>query len=328
MNKKPKLLVVGSLVMDLIVSAERFPNTGETVIGTDFSTAPGGKGANQAVQAALLGADVTLVGMVGCDDFGKTLISAAKAAGVDTSRILTTDGTPTAVGNVQIQQGACGTDNRIIVVPGANYALTTANLAFLETEISQYDMVILQLEIGMPANRYVASLAKAAGVPVFLNPAPWAPLPWDLLACITYICPNEHEAEGLTGIAPSEAQTIAAAAEALRGLGPEAVIITLGKEGSFYYDGKQQLRRSAAKGIHAVDPTAAGDSFIGAFCTALAAGIAPAQAMEFANCTAGITVSKTGAQPSLPSLKAVLSFMESRGYDTAPFAILNGGEKI
>ena len=326
MDKQPKLLVVGSLVMDLIVSSSVFPKAGETVLGKSFSTAPGGKGANQALQAARLGADVTLVGMVGDDDFGKRLRKSAEESGVNTQWLFTTDKAPTAVGNVQIREGEQGTENRIIVVPGANHVLTEADVAFLKDHISQYDMVILQLEIALSVNTAVAAMAKAASVPVFLNPAPYCPLPQELLSCLTYICPNEHEGKGLTGVEPTNEETVRAAAEVLRSMGIPNVLITLGKQGSYFSGSSGQQHSRSAEGIIAADPTAAGDSFIGAFCTAVTLGISPAKAMEFANCAAGITVSRLGAQPSLPTLTEVLSLMRNQGMDTTPYEALNRGK--
>ena len=157
---RPNMLVVGSLVMDLIVTTNRFCNAGETVIGTGFTTAPGGKGANQAVQAARLGANVTMVGKVGDDDFGKRLIKSVGASGVNTEHIGITDTAPTAVGNVQIQANEHGTENRIIVVPGANMAIQPCDVVFLQNEVKQYDVVILQNEIPMEINRLVAQYAK------------------------------------------------------------------------------------------------------------------------------------------------------------------------
>ena len=143
MNKQPKILVVGSFVMDLIVSTNRFPQSGETVLGNSYQTAPGGKGANQAVQAARLGADVTMVGKVGQDAFGDALIESARASGVNVSYVLRSDSTPSAVGNVQLETGEGKSANRIIVVSGANMTITPEDIAFLEAEIAQYDMVLL-----------------------------------------------------------------------------------------------------------------------------------------------------------------------------------------
>ncbi|MBR3593246.1 MAG: ribokinase [Clostridia bacterium] len=322
--KKPKILVVGSLVMDLIVSTPRFPERGETVIGSDFSTAPGGKGANQAVQAARLGAEVSMLGRVGNDDFGRALIKSAADSGVDTSHILPTDGVSSAVGNVQIEHTEKGTENRIIVVPGANFRLTESDTDYLKDTISNYDMVILQHEIPTEVNIAVARLAKDAGVPVMLNPAPSAEVPKALLACLTYIAPNEHEAFDICGILPEGDEGIRAAAKAFAALGVENVLITLGKHGCAYTDGGAVVRSGSVDCGKVVDPTAAGDSFIGAFCTACAAGAPIETALVFANCVAGITVTGMGAQSSLPYLADALAVMEKQGLDTSIFECLKG----
>ncbi len=303
--KIPKILVVGSLVMDLIVTAKRFPNAGESVVGDDFQTAPGGKGANQAVQAARLGADVTMVGMVGEDAFGDQLVAALRQSGVDTSHVMTTRNAPTAIGNIQIQQNGADTQNRIVVVLGANNEIKVEDVRFLEETIADYDMVLLQNEIPEGVNVYVAALAKAAGVPVMLNPAPARPLPAQLIACLTYISPNEHEAALITGVTTEDEASIAVTAAKLREMGAEHVLITLGDRGCAYSDGAKTVRSLAVSCGEVVDPTAAGDSFVGAFCVATANGKALEEALHFANCTAGLTVCTMGAQTSLPTLGEV-----------------------
>lgn len=320
MDKKPKILVVGSLVMDLIVTTPRFANAGETIIGSDFSTAPGGKGANQAIQAARLGADVTMVGMVGNDQYGRDLIASAKESGVDTSHIFSTDKASTAIGNVQIESNEKGTQNRIIVVPGANFELSAQDVEFLKDEIGKYDIVILQHEINSDVNCRVASFAKAAGVPVMLNPAPSAPISEELLSCLTYISPNEHEAEDITGVSTDKG--ITEAVSKLRELGVGNVLITLGSKGCVFSDGENEQYSNSVNCGTVVDPTAAGDSFIGGFCTAIALGVEPKEALRFANCTAGITVTKMGAQTSLPCLEDVLQVMQSNGYDVSSYESL------
>lgn len=325
MGKKPKILVVGSFVMDLIVTTSRFPNAGETVIGADFSTAPGGKGANQAIQAARLGADVTMVGKVGQDDFGKRLIESAQQSGVRVEHILVAQDAPSAVGNVQIQSNAQGTENRIVVVPGANMKLTAQDVEFLKDTICQFDIVIMQHEIPTEVNRAVAKYAKAAGVPVMLNPAPSAAVPGDIAACLTYISPNEHEAEDITGIVPEGEEGISRTIAALREMGVANTLITLGQNGCAFSDGTHVITSPSFRCEKVVDPTAAGDSFIGAFCTAVAAGIGLEDALRFANCTASITVSKMGAQTSLPVLDEVLALLTARGFDTAPYEVLKEG---
>lgn len=322
MSRKPKVLVLGSLAMDMTVTSERFCGAGETIIGNGFTTAPGGKGANQAVQAARLGADVTMVGRVGNDDFGKALIRSVAESGVNTEFIRITDGVPTGVADIQIQKNDEGTENRIVIIPGTNHKNTVEDVAFLKDSIANYDIVIMQHEIPQEVNQAVAAYAKAAGVPVMLNPAPSAKVPAELISCLTYISPNEHEAADIVGINPDSKESITDAVAALHGMGVDNVLITLGKNGCAYSDGKTIVNAPSVSVTTVVDPTAAGDSFIGAFCTAVSAGIDIEKALLFANCTAGITVCRMGAQTSLPTLDEVLAVMQEKGYDTDAYTVL------
>lgn len=315
MKKTPKLLVVGSLVMDLIVTTPRFPAAGETVLGTDFQTAPGGKGANQAVQIGKLGAQVSMVGKVGVDDFGSAMIASLSHAGVDTTRVLCTDATGSAIGNVQVEISEGGNQNRIIVVSGANMLIMPEDIAFLEHAIAGYDMVLLQHEIPMAINELVAQYAHQTRVPVMLNTAPYAPLSDEYLAKLSFISPNEHEAGHLSGVQVTDQASAWQAAEVLLKKGVGAVLITLGRQGAIYLDRGQRLYSPAVPGTIAVDPTAAGDSFVGAFCTAVCAGASMSEAMRFANHTASLTVSRMGAQPSLPTMGDVLALMHDKRVD-------------
>ena len=327
--KKPKILVLGSFVMDLIVSTEKFPNSGETVLGKNFQTATGGKGANQAVQMAKLGADVTMVGRVGDDAFGRELISSVKEAGINTFYIKTDKENPSSIGNVllEVAEGQ-KTKNRIIVVPGANMAIKPEDVAFLKDTIGEYDMVVLQLEIPMGVNEIVAKYAHDKGVPVLLNPAPAAPLSDELLSCLTYIAPNEHEAAQLTGVTihkennEANMDDLKAANDVLQAKGVENVIITLGSSGAIIGD-KNGINFSPCVDIVEVkDPTAAGDSFVGAFTTAVCVGLNHKQALDFANYTATLTVSRMGAQPSLPVLDEVIKLMEQNKFTALDFSRL------
>lgn len=319
---KPRILVVGSFAMDLIVSTNRFPSSGETIIGCGFQTAPGGKGANQAVQAARLGAQVTMVGKVGNDSYGKALLDLAQKSGVDISKTSVMDGVPTGIGNVQIELKDGKSANRIIVVPGANMKIKPQDILFLYDTFEQYDMVLLQLEIPMQINEMVAKIAHSKRVPVMLNPAPAAPLSYEFLKCITYISPNEHEARDLTGITVTDEESAKKAIEKLNQLGVENVVITLGANGAAFGNKDGFIKSPAVEGLKVVDTTAAGDSFIAAFCTATCLGAGPETALEFANTAAAITISRMGAQPSLPDIDEVLSLMKQRGRDIKQFEIL------
>lgn len=320
MLKKPKILVVGSFMMDLIASANRVPQMGETVIGTDFRTAPGGKGANQAVQCARLGADVCLAGCVGTDAFGTELLETAAGAGVDVSHVKRSEAHASGVGNIQLEVTQDGVQNRILVVPGANYDLMPEDLAWMETEISHYDMLMLQLELTAQTTTFAAACAHRAGVPVMLNPAPAAPMSRELLSCVTYLSPNEHEAALLSGcplradkngVNEADLEKISAV---LRATGVEKLMITLGSNGSVICTDSGIVHTACVKMPAVKDPTAAGDSFVAAFCTGVSAGMGERQALEFASHTAAITVCGMGAMPSLPELTAVQSLMTERHF--------------
>jgi ribokinase len=294
--------------MDLIVSTSRVPNEGETVIdGISFKSASGGKGANQAVQAARLGADVTMVGKIGDDSFGKDMIKAVQSSGVNTSCVIIDKQTSSGVGNIILEtKPGQKAKNRIIVVPGANMTITPDDVSFLKDSIKEYDMVMLQLEIPMQVNEIVAGFAYEAGVPVMLNSAPSAPLSKELLKKLSYISPNEHEAADLTGIAINkkdgdlDIESVKKAANALLEKGVKNVIITLGSSGVAFMNKDQFIYKPCIDIVPVVDPTAAGDSFVGAFCTEVASGRSYEEALEYASYTATLTVSRMGAQPSLP----------------------------
>lgn len=328
--KRPKILVVGSLVMDLIVSGESIPEAGETRMGRTFSMLPGGKGANQAVQAARLGAEVTMFGKVGDDDFGKRLIASVEKSGVNTDHISITHAAPTAIGNVWIQNHAAGTENRILVVPGANMDIAPGDVETLKETIADFDIVILQNEIPMEINVILARYAQAADVPVMLNPAPAAEIPAQLISCLTYLSPNEQETQALVGIKPEGEECCKAAADKLLQMGVKNVLITLGKHGCVFHDGESMIRSGSIDCGRVVDPTAAGDSFIGAFSTAITAGVSIREALLFANCTAGITVTRLGAQASLPDFQEVIHIMKEKGYDVNPYLYGENGftEKV
>lgn len=320
MLKKPRILVVGSFVMDLIASTHRIPKPGETVVGDSFHTAPGGKGANQAVQCARLGAEVTMAGCVGGDVFGRLMLDTAREAGVDVSHVSVNETVSSGIGHVLLEVRGQAAQNRITLIPGANFAMTVEQVAWLEQEIGSFDLVMLQLEIPMEVNAAVARWARTAGVPVMLNPAPARELPPELLECVTYLSPNETEAAALSGL-PLEAGEagvddgqLRRVAAALRARGVEHVIITLGCNGSAAADrdGVRYVPRVSMERV--ADPTAAGDSYVAAFCTGLTAGLPEKEAMAFASHAAALTVSRMGAMPSLPGMEEVQALLRQRGY--------------
>jgi ribokinase len=325
MTRKPKILVAGSFVMDLIASTERAPKSGQTVVGKSFRTAPGGKGANQAVQCARLGADVTMIGCVGGDIFGQQMLDAARKSGVNLNHVKVDRTVSSGIGHVLLEVTEHGAQNRITVIPGANQSLNPEDVAWLEKRIREFDMVILQMEIPLDINLRIAHWAQDAGVPVMLNPAPAAPLSDELLGCVTYLTPNEQEAAMETslplridekGIQKDDLQAVAAA---LWAKGVKNVIITLGSNGSAVVlkDGIHYI--PIVQMTHVADPTAAGDSFVAAFCVGLCVGLSQEQALIFASHAAAITVSRMGAMPSLPTLDEVLALLEER--NCSDFAI-------
>ena len=319
MLKKPNILVVGSFMMDLIASTRRAPNSGETVVGMKFTTAPGGKGANQAIQCARLGAHVTMVGQVGADAFGKIMTDTAAAAGVDVSHVSVDPNESSGVGHITLEVTEHSAQNRITVCPGANFTLTLEDVAWLKEGIRNYDLVMLQFEVPMEINEAVAQWAKDAGVKVMINPAPAAPISDKLLACATYISPNEHEAAILAnhsicvegGIHFDDVQIVA---DAFQARGVENLIITMGENGSVIAGKEGVCHPQCVKMPHVADPTAAGDSFVAAFCTGLTAGLPQQEALAFASHTAAITVSRMGAMPSLPTIGEVQDLLRERSY--------------
>lgn len=319
MLKKPNILVVGSFMMDLIASTKRAPQSGETVIGLKFQTAPGGKGANQAVQCARLGANVTMVGQVGRDAFGEIMRDTAAKAGVDVSHVTVDDEESSGVGHIVLEVTEHGAQNRITVCPGANFTLTVDDVAWLKDEIGNYDLVMMQFELPMEVIETVAQWAHDAGVTVMINPAPAAPISDKLLACATYLSPNEHEAAEIAGHTIRvdggiNFDDVEAVSKAFQARGVENLIITLGENGSIVA-GRDGIHHTACVRMpHVADPTAAGDSFVAAFCTGLTAGLPQGEALAFASHTAAITVSRMGAMPSLPTIDEVQALLRQRGY--------------
>lgn len=309
MKKRPKILVVGSMNMDLVTSADRFVNAGETIGGRSFRTAPGGKGANQAISAARLGADVRMIGRVGDDAFGRELIASAAESGVDTNFIQISKTSPTGIADIQVQSSPEGTENRIVVVSGANGELTSDSLGCIEDIIDDFDMVMLQHEIPPEANKHVCRVAHAHGVPIMLNPAPAADVSDAVMSRLTYISPNEHEAAAICGISANTDRSIEDIARSLIASGAKNVLITLGGEGAAFSSGGEPIRVPAFTRFAPIDPTAAGDSFVAAFCVARCLGLELCDSMFFATVVAGITVSRMGATPSLPYLPEVLDLI-------------------
>lgn len=318
--KKPRILVVGSFVMDQIATTAIFPREGQTVLGGTFSKAPGGKGANQAVQMARLGADVTMIGKLGRDSNGEEMLKTCKEAGIHTQHMLYDDERMSGCSVIVLEQEpGKQAVNRIVVLPGSNMSIKPEEIAFLKEKITEYDLVVLQLEIPMKINELVAAYAYEKGVPVMLNSAPSASLSDEFLSHLTCISPNEHEVYDMVGIKIShkgrnvnmeEAQ---AATAALKSRGVKNVLVTLGEAGAVLDTETDGIFYSpCAENVMAVDPTAAGDSFVGAFSVGHSCGWGYEETLRFANHTAALTVSAMGAMPSLPSLDKVEKFLKER----------------
>jgi ribokinase len=306
------VVVVGSLNMDLVVRAPRIPRPGETIIGGDFQTAPGGKGANQAVAAARLGVQVSMVGQVGHDAFGELLLADLVTAGVDDGFVTHDPEAPTGVALIVVDDAG---ENSIVVASGANMRLSPADVECAESVITSADVLLLQLESPLETVARAAEIASANGVKVILNPAPARPLPAALLSLVDVLIPNESETALLTRLPVGDRAEIEAAANALRGLGVDTVILTLGERGALLVQ-EGGIERFAAFDVTPVDTTAAGDAFVGGFAVALAEGRSLAEAVCWGNATGALATTKLGAQPSLPTradVELVLNAATVRG---------------
>ena len=306
----PKITVIGSLNIDLVVQVPRMPAPGETIAGHGFHIIPGGKGANQAVAAAKLGAQVTMVGRVGNDGFGQMQRRGMEALGIRTEFLITDEEEPT--GTALIMVDAQG-QNSIVVVSGANGRLTPADVEAARPAIGASDAVLLQLENPISTVQHAAEVARELGVPVVLNPAP-APrqqLSRQLLRNVDYLIPNEFEATALAGIQVTSQDSAKRAAAYLRAQGVETVILTLGAQGALAIS-PQGTIYAPAFSVQAVDTTAAGDAFVAAFGVALCEGQPLPDALRFANAAGALTVTRLGAQPSLPSREEVEAFLRER----------------
>jgi ribokinase len=296
------LVVVGSLNMDFVVTVEHLPAPGETVLGRNFQMIPGGKGANQASAAARLGADsvtVRMVGRVGYDVFADHLKASLSAAGVDVSAVHSTRAQATGVALIAVD--AAG-QNSIVVASGANHALAAAETEAMRSVFRGARFILFQLESPLDTVAAALKLARAEGARTILDPAPAAPLAPELLASVDILTPNETEASLLLGLPPARVSKsdAPALAHALRQRGPKAVLLKLGDQGCFYCDGEIELFSAAFK-VTVLDTTAAGDTFNAALAVALAEDRGIDEALRFANAAAAISVTRMGAQASVPA---------------------------
>ncbi len=284
------ITVIGSVNMDLVVQTDIFPKLGETVLGTHYSTVPGGKGANQAVAAARLGDKVNMVACLGNDGFGTELMENLKASNVNVDRIKVSKTSASGIANILISDN----DNRIIVVPGANHELVATDLDAVKEMIQQSSIVVMQLEIPIPTIRHALAICEELSVPVLMNPAPAAGFDPAFMSQLTYLTPNETECEQLFG----------ADVDAALEQNPNKLIVTLGSEGARYFDGTQHVFVEGYP-TTVVDTTGAGDTFNGAFAYAIVNGYEMKSAVQFANAAASLSVEKFGAQGGMPTLEVV-----------------------
>jgi ribokinase len=304
MAPKYKIVVVGSANTDMVVKTQRIPGPGETVIGGEFTMAAGGKGANQAVAAARLGAQVTLVACLGTDVFGDQAIAGYQHEGIDTSCIVRD---PDAASGVALIFVDAAGENSIAVASGANARLTPADVERARDAIADADVLLVQLEIPISAVHRAIELAHQAGTRVVLNPAPAKEIDPSLLALVSIATPNEHEIKVIVGETEQQRSI-----DSMLRAGTETVLVTLGRQGVLWTTGDGHQELIPAFSVEAVDTTGAGDAFNGGLACALAQGLPMAKAIRFANAVGALAVTQMGAQPSMPTRVAVEAFLTSR----------------
>lgn len=300
---KPKIVVIGSLNMDMVVQAPRLPVMGETILGKSVQFVPGGKGANQAIGLARLGAEVAMIGSVGQDLFGGELLSSLQTGGVNSAGVKNTESGETGTAFIVLAEG----DNSIIVVPGANAQCMPADIDAQIELIERADIVLMQMEIPLATVTYAAKVAKLLQKTVILNPAPAQKLPSELLACVDYLTPNETE---LLMLAEGESD-LEGRMDALLAQGVRHVVATLGAQGVAYKAQGGSLLRISGHQVPVVDTTGAGDAFNAGLAFAIGSGQAVPDAIAFANKVAAVSVGRFGAQQGMPTLDEVVVFSES-----------------
>ena len=304
MAANPLIVVIGSSNMDLVAKAPRIPMVGETLAGTDFFMVPGGKGANQAVAAAKLGGNVLFIARLGKDLFAEKSLENFKQVGINAQYIKQIEKVPSGIAIISIDDNG---KNSIIVVPGANHKLLPADVVEAEKDIAAAKVVVCQLETPMETVLQAAKTAGKYNIPFLLDPAPAAPLSDELLELVEFIKPNEFEAEVITGVKVTDRESAEKAAEVLLGKGVKNVIVTLGDKGFIVATGQGKTFVDTLK-VKAMDSTAAGDAFAGALAFGIAQGDSLLDAAKYANKVAAISVTRFGAQPSMPTRQEVEQF--------------------
>ncbi|MEO8241447.1 MAG: ribokinase [bacterium] len=293
-----KVVILGVFVVDTSYRAARQPKIGETLLGKSFVLGPGGKGSNQAVAAAMAGAETHFISRLGRDAFADIALATWAKAGVHPA-VVQDPASYTGAAYIFVED-ATG-NNAIIISPGAAAEISAADIEANAGLIEGAAVFITQLEQPIPVALQALKLARAAGVVTILNPAPAAELPEGMIGYCDYVTPNETEAEALTGIAVKTVKDAEAAAQALRAMGAGAALITLGEKGALFHDGVRTVHVPPFKAGPVVETTGAGDAFNGGFAAALAEGMDPVDAVRFGSATAGISVTRAGTAPSMPS---------------------------
>ena len=306
MSKSVKIVVVGSINMDIVIEAGHLPVSGETVLGGDYQTYPGGKGANQAVAAAKLGADTTMVGAVGSDAFGDALIENLTAYGINTAGVIQKTAATSGIALIAIDK--ISRDNTIIVSGGANRQLTPEDIASAVDIIKAADILICQLEIPLDAVQAALQIAKAHDVITMLNAAPMCELPDTLLALVDHLIVNETEAQQLSGYEIKELEDIEQASAILLGKGIKKIVLTMGGKGANVVDSDHRHYIPAFP-VNVLDTVGAGDAFVGAYAVAIAQGRTLIEALKFGNAVGALATTKPGAQTGSPTAEEVQQFL-------------------
>ncbi len=305
---KPRITVVGSVNMDLVFRTPRMPALGETLHGHEFRQIPGGKGANQAVAAARQGAQVNFIGAVGDDGFGTFSKQCLSAEGIDISHLTTVTGIATGVAGILVEDGG---DNSIVLAAGANACLQVQHIDSARAGINGAQLLLCQLETPIATVEHAIAVAREQGVKVILNPAPARDLSPALLKQVDFLILNETEASQLSGINVTDQMTAQTASEKLLAMGVVTIILTMGGNGALITQQTGSQFINAIK-VDVVDTTAAGDTFVGAFAVGIANGLSVLEASIEAQYTAALTVTRLGAQTSIPQRQEVLDFIAQR----------------
>ncbi len=303
-----KIVGPGSLIVDLTGYAPHLPVGGETVMGSRFKLGPGGKGNNQMTAAARAGATVKMIGCWGNDSLGTALKDHYQNEKMSTEYIKVSQTQATGVALIEVDEGCA--QNRIVIIPGASSEVSDKDVYAAEKEFADCDVVLCQYETSLESVEASIALAKKYRKPMVLNPAPFIKVPDSLYDGIDYLTPNETEAEFITGVKIQNPADARKAAEVLLKMGVKKAVITLGKQGSYFYDGTNELHLPCLP-MKAVDSTGAGDAFSGGFVAALSEGMDDLTALKFASCTSNLSVTKPGSSLSMPTREEIKDLMKS-----------------